>query len=114
VNFIDHSLASWAQEQRTSTIEGLALFNTAVSQRFSGVARFALLTADQQLEFLRANQLHPFFNQMIFATLTGMFSNPSWGGNYDKAGYRILGFEDRYVWQPPFGWYDDRANGGPN
>jgi gluconate 2-dehydrogenase gamma chain len=114
INFIDHSLASWARDQREPMLNGLARFNTAVSQRYTGVQRFAQLTSDQQLEFLHANEQNAFFQQLIFATMTGMFARPSWGGNFAKAGDRVLGFEDRYVWQPPFGWYDDKANGGPN
>jgi hypothetical protein len=31
---------------------------------------------------------------------------PKYGGNHDKAGWKLLGFEDRHVWQPPFGYYD--------
>ena len=114
VNFLDHSLTSWGRDQRAPLLDGLAEFNSAVSRRYDGVVRFALLTADQQLEFLGANQLNFFFQQMIFVTVAGSFAHPDWGGNYGKAGWRILGFEDRYLWQPPFGWYDARANGGPN
>lgn len=114
VNFADHSLASWAANQKDQTLAGLTQFNSAVSRRYEGVQRFSQLTPEQQLEFLNANQMNPFFQQMIFVTLAGTFSYPDWGGNYEKAGWRILGFEDRYFWEPPFGWYDARANGGPN
>ena len=114
VNFMDHALATWGREQKDPLLQGLAAFNTAVAQRYSGVPRFALLSAEQQLEFLRANERHPLFQNVRQATLVGTFANPSNGGNYEKAGYRILGYDDRGVWRPPFGWYDARANGGPN
>jgi gluconate 2-dehydrogenase gamma chain len=114
VNFVDHGLATWAQGQRRATIDGLAQFNAALSGRYQGVQRFTQLSPAQQLEFLQANEQSPFFQQMIFVTLAGTFSYPDWGGNYGKAGWRILGFQDSYAWQPPFGWYDARANGGPN
>ena len=114
VHFADHGLTTWAAPQKDMLIAGLAMFNGAVAQRFPGVARFSLLGPAQQLEFLHANEQHPFFQQMIFLAIAGTFSHPDWGGNADKAGWRILGFEDRYLWQPPFGWYDARANGGPN
>ena len=112
-SFADHSLTTWAANQRNQLIRGLDAFNTAVGQHYPG-QRFAQLAPDQQLEYLRANDHDGFFQQMIFITLVGTFSHPDWGGNYDKAGWRILGFEDRYAWQPPFGWYDAQANGGPN
>jgi hypothetical protein len=37
---------------------------------------------------------------MRFFTVAGTFANLSWGGNHDKVG-GILGFEDRFIWQPP-------------
>ena len=114
VHFVDHGLATWAAGQKDGAISGLAAFNTAVAQRYPGTQRFAQLTAAQQLEFLHANENNGFFQQMIFMTLAGTFSYPDWGGNQDGAGWRILGFQNAYVWQPPFGWYDARANGGPN
>ena len=114
VNFIDHALASWASGQREPLISGLADFNAQVARQYSGVQRFAQLSAEQQLEFLRSHDRHPAFQNIRQGTVVGTFANPSNGGNYDKAGYRILGYDDRGVWRPPFGWYDARANGGPN
>ena len=114
VNFADHALATWAREQKDVAINGLAAWNTAVAARYPGVPRFALLTATQQIEFMQANERNGFFQQMMFLTLAGTFSHPDWGGNHDKSGWQILGFEDRGFWQPPFGWYDAQVNGGPN
>ncbi len=37
----------------------------------------------------------------------GFLANPSWGGNREGAGWKAIGFEDRHVFQPPFGYYDD-------
>lgn len=106
VNFIDHSLATWAADQRDPLLTGLEGFNQEVAKQLPGTKRFAELTAERQLEFLRANETSDFFQQVRAATIAGMFSLPSYGGNYDKAGWRILGFEDRFAWQPPFGAYD--------
>ena len=114
VNFIDHALGSWAAPQKPLLLMALGAWNSAVAERFPGIQRFAQLTPSQQLEFVQANEQNPFFQQMIFVTLAGTFAHPQNGGNAGGAGWRILGFEDRYVWQPPFGWYDARANGGPN
>jgi gluconate 2-dehydrogenase gamma chain len=114
VAFVDHALATWARDQRQPTLDGLAAWNRSVSEHFPSTARFALLTGDQQVAFITANDRTPFFQGARFMTLVATFSHPDWGGNKDKAGWRILGFEDRYVWQPPFGWYDAQANGGPN
>lgn len=49
------------------------------------------------------------FGLVHFLTVVGTFSLPSRGGNRDGAGWRMLGFEDRHAWQPPFGAYDAAA-----
>jgi len=41
-----------------------------------------------------------------FLTALGTLSDPSLGGNQDRAGWRMIGFEDRHAWEPPFGAYD--------
>ena len=43
---------------------------------------------------------------MLAATAAGMFANPEYGGNRDKIGWKLLGFDDRFFWQQPFGYYD--------
>lgn len=43
--------------------------------------------------------------------LFGAFSAPAHGGNRDKGGWALLGFEDRHAWQPPFGHYDAEVAG---
>jgi hypothetical protein len=35
-----------------------------------------------------------------------MFSSPKYGGNYQGSGWKLIGFEDRHVFTPPFGYYD--------
>lgn len=67
---------------------------------------FAALPFDQQTAILQTVEDTPFFESMIFLTHCGMFALPSWGGNVDKAGWKLLGFENLHAWQPPFGYYD--------
>lgn len=111
VYFIDHSLATWAQDQREAFSRGLDDLNRQANQRWPETGRFAVLSSDRQIELLRAVEQAPFFQMIRFLTIAGTFANPSWGGNRAKVGWRILGFEDRFVWQPPFGDYDAGANG---
>lgn len=105
VHFIDHSLATWAQGQREQTLNGLAEFTALVARQHPG-KRFSQLTASEQLAFLRANENHGFFQQLVPTTRIGTFSNPANGGNFEGAGWRAIGFEPRFVWEPPFGEYD--------
>jgi len=112
VHFIDHSLATWNSGAREPTLAALGEFNALVAQRHPG-KRFAQLSPDEQLAFLRANEQHGFFQQMVATTRIGTFANPLWGSNHDGAGYRLLGFEPRFFWEPPFGFYDAEARGTP-
>ena len=45
-------------------------------------------------------------------TVFGAFAAPAQGGNKDKAGWALLGYDDRHMWQPPFGFYDAEATQG--
>jgi gluconate 2-dehydrogenase gamma chain len=110
VYFVDHSLATWAQRQREPFARGLDALNREAGHRWPGAGRFATLPSERQIELLHATEQTPFFQTMRFLTIAGTFANPSWRGNHDKIGWQILGFEDRYVWQPPFGDYDADAN----
>jgi len=109
VYFIDHSLANWASNQRASFGKGLAELNAEAGKRWPGTGRFSKLTTAQQIELLKAweTQKKPFFDAVRNATVSGMFALPSYGGNADKIGWQLIGFEDRYAWQPPFGSYDE-------
>ena len=71
--------------------------------------RFAALSPDQQHQALTRIETTPFFLLLRRMTLVGLFADPSYGGNVAKMGWRAIGFEDRFVWRPPFGAYDAGA-----
>ena len=71
--------------------------------------RFAALSPDQQRQALARIETTPFFLLLRRMTVVGLFADPSYGGNAAKMGWRAIGFEDRFVWQPPFGAYDAGA-----
>ena len=56
----------------------------------------------------------PAFGLLWVLVMEGLFSDPSYGGNRDKAGWGLLGFDDRHAWQPPFGVYDAQATDVPS
>ena len=41
----------------------------------------------------------------------GLITNPEYGGNRDKLGWALIGFEDTYRYEPPFGYYDRNEHG---
>jgi len=109
VHFLDKSLETWAAPQRPVVLAGLADVNQKVSARWPGRASFAALTAEQQDEYLKSVEQTPFFQLIRVATIIGMFSNPSYGGNRGEAGWKLLGFQSHGIFQPPFGYYDAEA-----
>ena len=64
------------------------------------------LTSDQQIQLIRNNEQTEFFELLRTHTLYGFLGNPSYGGNRDRVGWKLIGFEDRMVFQHPFGYYD--------
>jgi gluconate 2-dehydrogenase gamma chain len=114
VNFIDHSLANWAAAQRADFVKGLDELNAEAEKRWPGTGGFAKLSGEHQIELLTAweKDKKPFFDAVRNGTVTGMFASPSYGGNTDKMGWKLLGFDDRGAWQPPFGDYDAEASKG--
>jgi gluconate 2-dehydrogenase gamma chain len=108
--FIDRALGSFFAHWRESFMGGLRGFQSAVRAAHPQSASFAALTAEQQIAFLHTVDTTPFFEQARLLTICGMFTNPSYGGNRNKAGWQLLGFEDRHVFDPPFGYYDTPGN----
>lgn len=108
VYFIDRALGTFMSDDLEPVREGLRDFEADLRKKHPEAATFAALTHDQQIEALRAIETSDFFETIRTLTITGMFAHPSYGGNRDKAGWRLLHFDDRHVWTPPFGYYDEQ------
>jgi gluconate 2-dehydrogenase gamma chain len=108
VHFIDRALATWQKDQRPVFAKGAAELTARAKKAQRGVASFAALTDAQQRDVIASleKDKHEFFNALRSATIVGMLSNPDYGGNYDKTGWKMIGFNDQFAWGPPFGWYD--------
>jgi gluconate 2-dehydrogenase gamma chain len=55
---------------------------------------------------LSAIETTPFFKTVRDHTIMGMFASPQHGGNFNKVGWQLIGFEDTLAFKPPFGYYD--------
>ena len=106
IHFIDRALSTFLSPLATDFRVRLATFQDDCRKSHTDFATFAALPPERQIEFVRTIERTPFFEQMRLLTLLGMFSSPEYGGNVDGAGWKLLGFEDRHVFEPPFGWYD--------
>ena len=114
VNFIDQALNGFRSGNLGMIREGLAALDARAVETFAGSTGFAALTFEQQTGLLQQIEDSPFFGTMIFLTHCGLFAMPSWGGNRNKGGWALIGFDDRFAWQPPFGYYDAQADAGEN
>lgn len=112
VHFIDKSLETFAAPQKPLLLMGLADLNQKAAAKWPGTTSFASLTPERQDELLKSIEQGPFFGAIRSATIIGMFSNPSYGGNLNQTGWKLLGFEAHGIYQPPFGYYDAEAMKG--
>lgn len=104
--FIDTVLGSILAHWRPGFEAGLREFQQACHARFPDAASFADLSSARQIEFLHTVETTRFFDQARLLTLCGMLSMQSYGGNRNGAGWKMMGFEDQHVFEPPFGYYD--------
>ena len=108
VYFMDSALRSFMTGAADSVSAGLDALNRKAAAAQPG-ARFSALPGPEQIKLLKAEEASPFFGTVRFMTIAGMFALPIYGGNKDYVGWKLLGFEHRHFWQPPFGFYDTQA-----
>lgn len=103
IHFIDQSLGTFMAQAGDALRHGLAALNERAA---AAGGRFAELSEAAQDALLRAEEDSPFFGLMHFLTVAGMFAMPARGGNRGEVGWKLLGFDHRHAWVPPFGFYD--------
>jgi gluconate 2-dehydrogenase gamma chain len=109
VYFIDAALGSFAAARAGGLRAGLADLNAKARAVDPAASGFAALSGDAQGALLTQEHSGEFFQAIRFLTVCGMFALPSYGGNRDEVGWKLLGFDHRHVWAPPFGYYDAQA-----
>jgi len=90
IYFIDRALATFDRDQREIYRTGLAAARATGS-----------VAAIEHTEFFEALRKH---------VIMGFLASPAWGGNRDKVGWKLIGFDDAGAFQPPFGYYDTPGN----
>jgi gluconate 2-dehydrogenase gamma chain len=139
IYFIDRALATFDQDQREIYRTGLAAYRSGLATDRSGLAtdrsglatdrsglatdrsglatdRTGLATDQSGLAAARASgsiasiEHTEFFEALRKHVVMGFLASPAWGGNRDKVGWKLIGFEDAGAFQPPFGYYDTPGN----
>ena len=112
VYFMDKSLATFAKRQHGEMVKGLKDLTERVQKLRPGAKSFAALNAADQREILSAMEKDKsnFFEGVRGQTIVGAFANPEYGGNRNKLGWKMIGFDDQFSWAAPFGFYDRPGN----
>lgn len=105
VYFVDYALAGTFVADREGIIAGLEELDRLAAER-SEATRFADLRPNGQVEIMTGLEGTPFFERARTLVLAGVFADPLWGGNQDRVGWELLGFQHQPTYQPPFGHYD--------
>ncbi len=106
VYFIDRALATFSSDDRPAFLKGLAELQSKVRKRFKKADRFSNLTSEQQIQLIKSIEKSEFFELIHTMTILGMFANPAYGGNHNEIGWKLIGFETEFLFEPPFGFYD--------
>ncbi|MGB6941655.1 MAG: gluconate 2-dehydrogenase subunit 3 family protein [Bryobacteraceae bacterium] len=110
VYFIDRALSTFDADLRESYHTGMAEVQQKRKEMFPDSASMAALPSGQQIQLIHAieadSKTSDFFELLRTHTLYGFLGNPSYGGNRDHVGWKLIGFENHMAYQPPFGYYD--------
>lgn len=112
VYFVDRALRHPYFVDRGALIRaGLANLDArarTVDERATG---FASLGSAEQRQLVRQIARDPFFAAARMLVVVGVLADPSYGGNRDHAGWKLLGIDHQPAYVPPFGWYDAQRAG---
>jgi gluconate 2-dehydrogenase gamma chain len=106
IYFIDRALTTFDQDKQAAYTQGLKGLQAKTHELFPDAEKFSELNSAQQIRVLTAIEKTAFFGLVRLHTIVGFFANPEYGGNQEKIGWNLIGFEDKFAWEPPFGHYD--------
>ena len=106
IYFVDRALATFDADKRAFYTDGLKHAEATRLELFPNSQSIAALQPAEQIRLLQAIETTEFFDLLRTHTMLGFFADPSYGGNRGLAGWKLIGFEDRFHFEPPFGYYD--------
>lgn len=110
--FIDRALSGFARSSQPQYTKGLQDLQAKTQELYPGTDKFSALTSGQQIKVMTAIEKTPFFRTVRTHTVIGFFSRPVHGGNADKVGWKLIGYDDSLNFKPPFGYYDAQLRAG--
>ena len=104
--FIDRALSSFAKGSQPVYTQGLQDLQSKTQELYPDAGKFSALTSEQQIKVLTEIEKTPFFNLVRTHTVIGFFARPENGGNHDKVGWQLIGYDGSLNHKAPFGYYD--------
>jgi gluconate 2-dehydrogenase gamma chain len=112
IHFIDRALVTFERDEQHVYAQGLQELQAKTKEIFPSAGKFSGLQSAQQIQVLTALEKTPFFTVVRNHTVIGFFASPMHGGNHNKAGWKLIGFDDSLNHKQPFGYYDARESRG--
>jgi len=109
VRFVDFALSEIEPQNKQDFAKALDALNAQAKKTAPQAAAFSALSSAQQVEAMKAVEKTEDFGMLKYYVLIGFFGDPADGGNKDQIGWKLIGFEDRFYYAPPFGYYDAQA-----
>lgn len=106
IYFIDRAVVTFDRVRQPVYKEGLLSLQARTREMFAGSTAFSKLNSDQQLQLLTSIEKTEFFETVRVHTIIGFLADPDYGGNRGQIGWKLIGFESRPSFKPPFGYYD--------
>ena len=104
--FIDKALSTFDHDRQPAYTKGLQDLQEKTKQLYPDAGKFSALTSEQQIKTLTEIEKTPFFNTVRLHTVIGFLARPVHGGNHDKVGWQLIGYDGSLNHKPPFGYYD--------
>jgi gluconate 2-dehydrogenase gamma chain len=101
IHFIDLALVTFAADKQEIYKKGFGELAAKTGGRPLGA-----MGAADQIALLTSIETTAFFRTVRDHTIMGMFAAPQHGGNFQKAGWKQIGFDDSLNFRAPFGAYD--------
>jgi gluconate 2-dehydrogenase gamma chain len=113
VHFADRALGSFMADLLPEVRAGLArLHERSLAENGRPFTELPESRQDELVAVIERED-PAFFSFARSLVVLGMVSDPTHGGNRDGIGWQMIGFEDDFAYQPPFGYYDRDEHGGP-
>lgn len=109
--FVDRALARFMSPVADGFRLGLIDLGNRLREAHPSVSSLSELGEAHAVSFLKSVEDSPFFGLAWALTVWGTLALPEHGGNRDRSGWSIIGFDDRHAWHPPFGYYDRDEHG---